>query len=68
MSSKNRQEIRAEYNGGRKYPWEITGWTNVSGLTVGDLFSEEVFDILVPAWEEDGIVVKLTFEKEDRDE
>lgn len=56
--SKKRQAIAATRHAGLKYPWKIDGYWNCGGVTVGDLFTDETFEILAEGWREAGIEVK----------
>lgn len=42
-----------------KYPYVCTAWREVGGIYVGDRFTDEVAEILIEAFREDGITVEV---------
>lgn len=59
MAFGKHRKICFDYEPSHKYPYVCSAWCEVGGITVGDRFTEEVAEILIEVWREDGITVEV---------
>ena len=59
MAFGKHRKICLDHEPDHKYPYVCAAWCEVGGISIGDRFTEEVAEILIEAWREDGITVEV---------